>query len=474
MLLLPALSIAFITGLLLVSVLWPDKELSTPCGVMKCSLAVGLGFGVSSVLFFVWLVIQGFRVGFLSFVILEIAVLCLAFLGWFRKRERHETFCHAPESAPKTKLILSITLFFYCALIVAVLSFILMALKNPHGGWDAWAIWNLKARFLFRGTDHWTDIFSKTIAHPDYPLLLPGFIARCWKYVGSETTLAPIAVSFLFTFATAGLLCASLSILRSRAQAFLAGLVLLAAAPFLIMHGVIQYADTPLSFFFLACVILFCLNDKSGTEYRHAFLVLAGMAAGCAAWTKNEGLLFLVSIVAVRFLVIVPTKGLKEYVLQMGRFMAGALPFLITVGYFKMRFALSNELIASQNFGAILGKISDPSRYLLILKAFAIVLSRIGFQFIGTIPVMAVYLLLVGVKVKRGDGPILMTCFATLLFMMAGYFFVYVITPEDLAWHLNTSLVRLMLQLWPTLLFALFMAAKTPEDMALSSRPDVS
>jgi hypothetical protein len=198
------------------------------------------------------------------------------------------------------------------------------------------------------------------------------------------------------------------------------------------------------------------------------------MAAGCAAWTKNEGMLFLVSIVAARFLAIVPAKGWKEYVGQMCRFMAGALPFLIIAAYFKIRLAPANELIASQDFSAILGKLSDPSRYLLISKAFAAVLFRLGFPFLGTVPVLAVYLLLVGVKVKREDAPILVTCFATLLFMAAGYFFVYLITPEDLEWHLGTSLVRLMLQLWPILLFGFFMAAKTPEDVKPLSRPDAS
>ncbi|MEW5796432.1 MAG: hypothetical protein AB1772_08725 [Candidatus Zixiibacteriota bacterium] len=33
---------------------------------------------------------------------------------------------------------------------LAVCGFVSFALRHPHGLWDAWAIWNLRARFLYR------------------------------------------------------------------------------------------------------------------------------------------------------------------------------------------------------------------------------------------------------------------------------------------------------------------------------------
>jgi putative copper export protein len=44
-----------------------------------------------------------------------------------------------------------------------------------------------------------------------------------------------------------------------------------------------------------------------------------------------------------------------------------------------------------------------------------------------------------------------------LLLMLSGYFMVYIITPHDLNWHLNTSLERLFLQLLPSVIFIFFM-----------------
>ncbi len=56
--------------------------------------------------------------------------------------------------------------------------------------------------------------------------------------------------------------------------------------------------------------------------------------------------------------------------------------------------------------------------------------------------------------------------------MLIGYFFVYVLTPLDLAYHLATSLNRLFLQLWPGVIFLFFMIAGLAGGPA--SRPRVT
>src|SRR5207237_7498520 len=58
---------------------------------------------------------------------------------------------------------------------------------NPQGNWDAWSIWNLRARFLAAegNLPHraWSPALSWT--HPEYPLLVSAFVARCLTYAGS-------------------------------------------------------------------------------------------------------------------------------------------------------------------------------------------------------------------------------------------------------------------------------------------------
>jgi len=41
---------------------------------------------------------------------------------------------------------------------------------------------------------------------------------------------------------------------------------------------------------------------------------------------------------------------------------------------------------------------------------------------------------------------------------LCGYFAVYVITPNELYWHLRFSLNRLFLQLWPAVIFLFFLS----------------
>src|SRR5262249_54448796 len=57
--------------------------------------------------------------------------------------------------------------------------------RAPHGDWDATAIWNSHARYLFRDGPAWQSHIQNT-SHADYPLLVPAVVARLWRYIGSD------------------------------------------------------------------------------------------------------------------------------------------------------------------------------------------------------------------------------------------------------------------------------------------------
>ena len=99
-----------------------------------------------------------------------------------------------------------LTALFALAIVLAVTMFLGAVVYNPHGEEAAWSIWNLRARFLFRAGAFWRDAFSSDLSwsHPDYPLLLPGLVALCWKLAGQESTDAPIAIAFLFAARNGG------------------------------------------------------------------------------------------------------------------------------------------------------------------------------------------------------------------------------------------------------------------------------
>ena len=194
---------------------------------------------------------------------------------------------------PPQKLLVGV---FLAALAFAVVGVVAKCWELPLGDWDAWAIWNLRARCLFRAGPMWRQAFSPLFQHTDYPLLVPATSARCWLYLGSEATWVPWLVGALLTFSTVGMLAAGVARLRGSSQGLLAGLVLLGTVSFS-HRGAWQYADVPLAFFVLAAVLLLTLYDATDRRRRRS-LFLSGLAAGLAAWTKNEGSLVLIAVAA--------------------------------------------------------------------------------------------------------------------------------------------------------------------------------
>ena len=58
----------------------------------------------------------------------------------------------------------------------------------PLGAWDAWAVWNFHARFLYRGgSGAWLKMFEAATvgSNADYPLLLPGLVSGAWTLMGA-------------------------------------------------------------------------------------------------------------------------------------------------------------------------------------------------------------------------------------------------------------------------------------------------
>jgi len=389
-----------------------------------------------------------------------------ALLAW-RTRAGITTAADQPESVSVTsfKTPYLLRLAACVAALSAVIRFWYLSRQNPHGQFDAYAIWNLRARFLYRGGQYWRNFTYMTKTHSDYPLFLPASIARSWEFIGRETQLIPSAIGLLFTFAIIGIVVASISRFRGERQGLLAGLILL-GTPFLIGLGASQYADVPLSFFFVATVALLFLHAESPSQMH--FLILAGMAAAFSAWTKNEGILFLVLLFLLHFVVTTLVKGRKSWGSEVVALLMGAVPVSVVIFIYKVCLASSNDVIAAQGLGFTAHKLLDISRYGLILSRFMRELFWFGgwSHTFGIVmpPLLFFYFLLLGASVKKKD--LAATSIAVLLpvFMMIGYFFVYIVSPHDLVWHLDSSLNRLLLQLWPLAIFAYFAIVQAPEQ----------
>ena len=73
---------------------------------------------------------------------------------------------------------------------------------------------------------------------------------------------------------------------------------------------------------------------------------------------------------------------------------------------------------------------------------------------------------------RRNAGAVsIATVMLALSFQLSGYYFIYLITERDLAWHLDTSNLRLFVQLWPSVLLVLFVGLPSFADEVESTKP---
>jgi len=453
-------ALVWLTGFGIARFLFPAPPRWSLHTVFLFSLATGLGIGIASCLYFLGLTVAGPSLLFLA--ILGIIVAVVALLNGILAKNRGIALDWGP--GPPTPIYLTGALVLAVAMAAAM--FIVHSIEKPHGEWDAWTIWNLKARFLFRGGEYWTDAFSSQMpnSHPDYPLLLPSIVALCWTLARAESISVPIAIAFLFTLGTAGLLISSIGILRGKTQAFVAGMLLLATSSF-VQLGAMQYADGPLSFYMLATLALLCLQDRFPSDLR--FSIAAGLAAGFAPWTKNEGWLFLGAVLLARPLALLRFGNRAAIGPQFLRLAAAALPATALAAFFKLHFAPPNDLV-SQKAADLIAHITTFGRWVITAEGFVKMLFLVGGFLLPIAVVLGVYWFLVRFRVEEHDRTSLATPLLVLGLLLAGEFAAYVAFPPDIITQLNVSLERLYVQLWPAALLVFFLSANPPQ---LVSRP---
>lgn len=322
---------------------------------------------------------------------------------------------------------------------------------NPNGNWDAWAIWNLRAKFLASDSGSaaraWSPALGST-THPEYPLLVSGFVARCWNYAGQSDPAAPALTSYLFFVSLVLTIAGGISALRGPTIGLLAGMTA-AASPTLLHEVPVQYADIPLACF-MAAAVVFALLD---------FPVMAGVFAGFAAWTKDEGILFL----AIFFAAISVLRRSRGTMVAVA---AGVAPAIVLVVVFKAFLASGNSSLVGSSLPGALQRLFDFSRYGTVLGAFAKEMTS-GMTEGLYHPILPILLLAVVLRFDPESKRNARFTSAVAALMLAGYFAVYMVTANDVNWQLQTSLTRLLVQLWPLLVIAGFVVLRAPESFAI-------
>ena len=173
-----------------------------------------------------------------------------------------------------------------------------------------------------------------------------------------------------------------------------------------LVRGASLYADVPLSFFILATLLLLALYD-AGDRPSPGLLILAGLTAALAAWTKNEGAMFLAIVLVVRTLLTWRRAGGRAALRQAGALLAGTAPVVAVVVLFKISIAAENDLVAGQSWNTLLPRLADPSRIAFILKSFLGSLWHVGRALVVILPLA---LLILAARAGSPAGSAAGTC----------------------------------------------------------------
>ena len=419
-------------------------EARGPRGVLTFGLAAGLGTGLAAAVFCAWRFVapsqdlsafpwgEGVLLGL-------VALVALAVVASLARAPRAEWSFEARCVAGAAVVMGALSLTYFG----------LQSARMPHGEWDAWAIWNLKARFLFRGGEHWQDLFSTAITHPGYPLLVPSAVARLWTWIGRESPFMGVLVAGTFTYAAPLVVAGSLAHLRGWTYGAWGGLLTVAATP-LTVYGAWQVADVPFGFFVVASVVLISLAVASRQPWRLA--LLAGMAVGMAGLAKNEGQPFMVGVTAayVGYCLFQRRWSVTVRAMNILAFAAAALPFWLLLALIReaspavgLASAFTDDLAVS--------KITDIGRHALIVRSLlSYFWGWAGLTFLGAAPLFLAALWLGGWRLDERTRAAAGFGTWALAVMIASYYLAYLVSPYDLAWHISSSLHRILVHIWPT------------------------
>lgn len=327
----------------------------------------------------------------------------------------------------------------------------------PVSGWDSWAIWFLKAKvFFIEGSVPAGFLADPSFgySHPDYPLMIPLAVSWIYTVIGvADDSIARLIYPLQY-----GALLALFYYFVKAASGVRTALVftaLLSLVPILVMHAsglpvkvgglytgdYAGYADLALSVSFMASAsfIYLYLRDGKTSQFLCAVLFLS-----IGAWTKNEGLTF--AMIGLLILWIGSLRSGKKAGYLIAASIAVFAIFAAPWAVYKAGLGIGSEYAGRAGLAVSFGGLT---RLPVIIRYLARELFLLTGLFSFTW-----WLWMAGSLINiRGQIKLPILSLNVLALGQLGvYVFVYMITPADLEWHLQTSLDRLSLQLLPLFL----------------------
>ena len=435
--------ISFLLGYMSLSaILKESKYFKGPIHV-SFALVIGLCFS-AYVTFFTFLIFNKFYP--LTIVVINILCLLITIILPFKSMSKPRNLNSF--IAFKKPTVYGYLMMICFALIIGIYYYI--ANVHPHGEWDAWAMWNMKMKFLILSQTPLEDILTNLSwhTHPDYPLLLP--LMNVWLNSFSLTHMlyVPLLTALILTISCITFVYIGLSFFIKKGPSFLAA-ILLGCHPYFAFGSTQQYADILIALFLLMSLICFYLL---ATDNSPSIAILSGMILGFLTFSKNEGLVFAILlsiIILIRLWQLRRNHNtrLPYYVLFLISLLLTSLPTII----FKCFLAPPNS--------DILPNVSQTGLQMINIERLSIILNYVGNEIIHKKWCYIWILLLMMVVTKLFKFFKKDTIWITLFFFV--YFviiiFIYLISTQvRLNWWIPFSLPRIYFYMLPAIIFHVF------------------
>ena len=324
------------------------------------------------------------------------------------------------------------------------------ALLLPMEDFDAVGNWGLKAKAIYLAN---TVPFSflgnhdYITAHPDYPLLLPLVESFVYFFLGH---LNDFVVKWIFPLSLTACVIALYASLRRMTldrTACMAFTFILVSIPHFVFNATTAYSDIIVASYFgmgFFCLFLWI------RQRNELFLGLSALLTGMAGLTKNEGLV----LCLVNLVVLALAEGAEKpfhysdywrrILFYAGILMAVLMPWLA----FRMTIETPNDLFNQKNLESAF-QWETFSRVKTILYYYQSHLFNIKNWNLLWLAGLGLLLFCFRRVIQSDQKYILLATAMTFSIYTAAYF----VTSYDVAWHLRTSVSRLMVHVVPLVVF---------------------
>lgn len=312
---------------------------------------------------------------------------------------------------------------------VFLLALLLVSLSTPAVAWDARSIWLFHAKRIFLNSHLFAQLDGYAPwSHNDYPVIIPALSASMAGLLGVWNEVYPKSANIFFLITPLFLVGAVLR--HSISIALYISAVIYVCSHYL--HN--GFADANVAVLISSLLLIFFKFEKVNERDKIILIYILATSLSILCLVKNEGIML-----SLIYLVLLGAFNFSSKKLNIAQILsASATPIFFTASW-KIQCVMhnvKNDSVGGDIVLQILTKISNTENVILIGKYMISDLLAVS-CLLAAISVFA--------KTMISFRANVIFCITFCLAYSGVVFLVYLSTPHDLAWHLNTSASRVMM-----------------------------